>query len=83
MKIQPWIAFLFLLLFLVIFSISNFIISESNKDNEFERKTWLNIDQLTEKYNVSRQHVMEKYNSIKFNEQTLINEMSNDLNKTK
>ena len=83
MKIQPVVVFLLVLFFLVIFSISNFIIYESNKDNEFERKTWLNIDQLTEKYNVDRQHILEKYNSIKFNEQTLINEMSNNLNKTK
>ena len=75
MKIQPGIAFLILLLILVVASISNFVIYESNKYNEFERKTWLNIDQLAEKYNVDRQHILEKYNSIKFNEQTLINEM--------
>lgn len=83
MKIQPVVVFLLVLFFLVIFQISNFVIYESNKDNEFERNTWLKIDQLTEKYNVDRQHILGKYNSIKFNEQTLINEMSNDLNKTK
>lgn len=83
MKIQPVIAFLVLLLIFVVASISNLVISEENKYKDFEKDTWLNIDQLTEKYNVSRNQILEKYNSIKFNEQTLINEMSNALNKTK
>lgn len=83
MKIQPVVVFLLVLFILVIFQISNLVIFDLNKEKDFERNTWLKIDQLTEKYNVSRQHVLEKYNSIKFNEQTLINEMSNALNKTK
>lgn len=83
MKIQPVVVFLLVLFILVIFQISNLVIFDLNKEKDFERNTWLKIDQLTEKYNVDRQHILEKYNSIKFNEQTLINEMSNDLNKTK
>lgn len=81
MKIQPVIAFFVVFLFLVIFQISNLVIFDLNKEKDFERDTWLKIDQLTEKYNVDRQTIYEKYNSIKFNEQTLINKMSNFVNK--
>ena len=83
MKIQPVVIFLVVLLFLVIFQISNLVMFDLNKEKDFERDTWLKIDQLTEKYNVSRNQILEKYDSIKFNEQTFINEMSNVLNKTK
>ena len=44
MKIQPVIVFLVILLFLVIFQISNLGMFDLNKEKDFERDTWLKID---------------------------------------
>lgn len=44
MKIQPVIVFLVILLFLVIFQISNLVMFDLNKEKDFERDTWLKID---------------------------------------
>ena len=59
------------------------LIIESNQKKEFEKDTWLNIEQLEEKYHVNKDQILEKYNEIKYSQQTLTEEISNALNKTK
>lgn len=54
---------------------------EQLKIQEFEKNTWLNIEQLTEKYHVDKDQILEQYDLIKFNGQILKDEMSNALNK--
>ena len=52
--------------------------------SEFERDTWLNIEQLEEKYHVHRSTIYEKYLEMKFdlqNKQTLEEELFNALTK--
>lgn len=53
--------------------------------SEFERETWLNIEQLEEKYHVHRSAIYEKYLEMKFdlqnNNQTLEEELFNALTK--
>lgn len=55
--------------------------AEQLEIQDFERNTWLKIDQLSEKYHVNRDQILKQYRSIKFNEQILRDEMSNALNK--
>ena len=60
--------------------------NESNKYKEFEKETWLNIEQLSEKYNVDISTIYERYQVIKFNLQnnnkpTLDEELFNSLTK--
>lgn len=55
--------------------------AEQLKIQEFEKNTWLNIEQLTEKYHVDKDQILEQYDLIKFNGQILKDEMSNALNK--
>ena len=76
--------FVYVFLFLVfLFSVISLLIIESNKKNEFEKETWLNIEQLEEKYHVNKDQILEKYNEIKYSQQSLEDEISNALNKTK
>lgn len=72
---------LFVVFFL--FSVISLLIIESNQKKEFEKDTWLNIEQLKEKYNVTKDQILEKYNEIKYSQQNLSEEISNALNKTK
>lgn len=60
--------------------------NESDKYKEFERETWLNIEQLSEKYNVDLSIIYERYQEIKSNlpnnnQQTLDEELFNVLTK--
>lgn len=82
MNFEIWISLVFFVV-CVITSLVMMVISQKKQYENFEKETWLNLEQLTEKYNVSRNQILEKYNSIKFNEQTLKDEMSNTVNKTK
>lgn len=76
--------FVYVFLFLVfLFSVISLLVIESNKKNEFEKETWLNIEQLSEKYHVTKDQILEKYNEIKYSQQSLEGEISNALNKTK
>ena len=57
---------------------------ESDKYKEFERDTWLNIEQLSEKYHVEKSKILETYNEMKLeqqnnNQQTLEEEIFNAL----
>ena len=52
----------------------------------FEKETWLNIEQLSEKYHVDKSQILEQYNEMKLeqqnnNQQTLEEEIFNALNK--
>lgn len=57
--------------------------AEQLEIQDFERNTWLNIDQLSEKYHVSRDQILEQYSSLKFNQQILRDEISNAVNQSK
>lgn len=53
--------------------------SEQLEIQEFERNTWLKIEQLVEKYHVNRDQILDQYSSLKFNQQILRDEISNAL----
>lgn len=57
--------------------------AEQLEIQDFERNTWLKIEQLAEKYHVSRDQILEKYSEMKFNQQTLKNEIANAVNQLK
>lgn len=55
--------------------------AEQLEIQDFEKNTWLKIEQLTEKYHVNKDQILEQYSSLKFNQQTLKEEIENALNK--
>ena len=84
MNFEIWIS----LVFIVVCIISCFVmmvISQKKQYENFEKETWLKLEQLTEKYHIDKYQILEKYNEIKFDQkkQTLTEEISNALNKTK
>lgn len=88
MKKSIYFFMLFVLFFasFVVLPIICVFTNESNKYKEFEKETWLNIEQLSEKYNVDISTIYERYQVIKFNLQnnnkpTLDEELFNSLTK--
>ena len=81
----PYYLFIFVVfpgvIFLFIYVCIYWSKSEQLKIQEFEKNTWLNIEQLTEKYHVDKDQILEQYDLIKFNGQILKDEMSNALTK--
>lgn len=54
-----------------------------NEIRTFEKETWLDLEQVSEKYHIDKSQILEKYNEVKYSQQNLEGEISNALNKTK
>lgn len=81
---EIWISLVFV--FFVVFVISScvmIVINQEKQYENFEKETWLKLEQLTEKYHVHKDQILEKYNEVKYSQQNLESEISNALNKTK
>lgn len=90
-----WYWLCLFLIWLLLFSFVSFLqlirndsLEIKNEIKNFEKETWLNIDQLTEKYNVDLSTIYERYQEIKSNiqndnKQTLEEELFNALTKHK
>ena len=88
MKKSIYFFMLFVLFFasFVVLPIICVFTTKSDKYKEFEKETWLNIEQLSEKYNVDLSTIYERYQEIKSNiqndnKQTLDEELFNALTK--
>lgn len=72
-----WLLFFVYVLF-SLFTCSSRPIEYDN----FEKETWLNIEQLSEKYHINKSQIIEQYNELKSeNKLTLQEEIQNALNK--
>ena len=82
MNFEIWISLVFIVV-CVISSLVMIVITQKKQYENFEKETWLKLEQLSEKYHVNKDQILEKYNEIKYNQQSLEGEISNALNKTK
>ena len=83
-----WLCIFLIWLLLFVFVsfcmlIRNDSLTIKNEMRNFEKETWLDLEQVSEKYHINKDLIIEKYNEIKYNQQNLEGEISNALNKTK
>lgn len=81
----PYYLFIFVVfhgtVYLIIYTLLYWSKAEQLAIQDFEKNIWLKIEQLTEKYHVNKDQILEQYNLIKFNDQILRDEISNAVNK--